>query len=153
MKCPFCFSEDTQVKDSRNSSDNNLVRRRRVCTKCNSRFTTIERVQLKELLVIKRSGIKKPFDREKIYKSVAAAVRKRNISGEMINDFTDGIVFDLENSHTKEISTKKIGEMIMLKLAKIDEVAYIRFASVYKDFTCARDFATFINKLKTFTDA
>jgi transcriptional repressor NrdR len=148
MLCPLCQHEDTQVKDSRNSSDNKIVRRRRFCPKCKFRFTTIERVQLREILVIKRSGLRKPFDREKIVKSIAAAVRKRSISQEQVNEIADNIIRELENLGTKEIPTRKIGETILKWLAQSDEVAYIRFASVYRDFTSAKDFANFISKLK-----
>ncbi|MDF2965435.1 MAG: transcriptional repressor NrdR [Rickettsiaceae bacterium] len=148
MLCPLCQFEDTQVKDSRNSSDYKTVRRRRFCPKCKFRFTTIERVQLREIFVIKRSGLKKPFDREKIVKSIAAAVRKRNISQDQVNEIADNIIRELENLGTKEIPTRRIGETILKWLAQCDEVAYIRFASVYKDFTSAKDFANFISKLK-----
>lgn len=149
MLCPHCQYIDTQVKDSRNSSDNTTVRRRRFCPKCKFRFTTIERVQLREIFVIKRSGLKKPFDREKIVKSIAAAVRKRNISQEEVQDISDNIIREIEGLGIKEIPTRKIGETILKWLAQIDEVSYIRFASVYKDFSSAKDFATFISKLKS----
>jgi transcriptional repressor NrdR len=148
MLCPLCQYVDTQVKDSRNSSDSTTIRRRRFCPKCKFRFTTVERVQLREIFVIKRSGLKKPFDREKIVNSIAAAVRKRNISQEKVNEIADDVVREIENLGAKEIPTRKIGETILKWLAQTDEVAYIRFASVYKDFTSAKDFANFISKLK-----
>lgn len=149
MRCPFCNFEDTQVKDSRHNDSKISVRRRRFCPKCSSRFTTVERVQLRELFVIKRSGLKKPFEREKIAHSINAAVRKRNITQDQINAIADDIFRELENSGIKEVPTRIIGEMIMKALAKIDEVAYIRFASVYKEFSSAVDFANFIKRLKT----
>jgi transcriptional repressor NrdR len=150
MKCPFCFKNDTLVRDSRNTEDGKIVRRRRCCNSCGRRFTTFERIQLRELVVVKRSGIKKPFDRDKIYRSINTAVRKRNVPDEVINDITNKIVLELEDgSNAREVHTKKIGELILEELAKVDQVAYIRFASVYKDFTSSQDFAKFIGKIKT----
>ena len=146
MRCPFCNNFSTQVKDSRNNEDGRVVRRRRYCNACKSRFTTLERVQLKELFVVKKSGLKKPFDREKIVISIKTAVRKRNISQEQIDEIADNIYKELENSNIKEVSTRKIGEMIMQALADIDEVAYIRFASVYHDFGAAKDFRNFVKE-------
>jgi transcriptional repressor NrdR len=148
MKCPFCFTIGAFVKDSRETDNGNIIRRRRYCKGCGGRFTTFERVQLGELLVIKRSGIKKAFDRNKVLKSIATAVRKRNISEETINQITNKIVLESESSSSREIPTRKIGELIMQELAKIDLVAYVRFASVYKDFSSAQDFARFVNKIK-----
>lgn len=138
---------DTQVKDSRVTYENSLVRRRRYCPECKLKFSTIERVQFKELVVIKKSGLKKPFDREKIVRSIMTAVRKRNIGERQIEQIADSIFMELENNGTKEVPTRKIGEMIMQALAQIDVVAYIRFASVYKDFTSIKDFSNFINKI------
>lgn len=148
MRCPFCNFIDTQVKDSRNTEEDTVIRRRRICTKCKSRFTTFERVMLKELFVIKRSGTKKKFDREKIMQSMLAAVRKRNVKEEDLEKIADRIVHEIEKSSKGEINTRNIGAMIMKSLAEIDQVAYIRFASVYKDFNSVKDFAKFIGDLK-----
>lgn len=148
MHCPFCNHLETHVKDSRNNKENNIVRRRRICPKCNMRFTTAERVMLKDIFVIKRSGAKKPFDREKILLSITTAVRKRNVTEETLNKIVDHIVQEVEKSSKREIHSRDIGSMIMSHLAEIDEVAYIRFASVYRDFSSARDFAKFIGRLK-----
>ena len=148
MKCPFCLKTETFVKDSRDTEDGYVVRRRRYCSKCSGRFSTFERVQLRELVVVKRSGIKKAFDRDKIYKSIATALRKRNISDEIITEITNRVVFELESNNIREIQTRKIGELIMQELAQVDQVAYIRFASVYRDFTNAQDFAKFVSKIK-----
>ncbi len=148
MRCPTCGFENTAVKDSRYTENGETIRRRRYCQKCKHRFTTFERIQIRELSVIKRSGSKKPFDRNKIYKSIATAVRKRNISEERVLTITDSIVTACENGNLREISSRKIGEMIMEELAKVDQVAYIRFASVYKDFSSSKDFANFIGKIK-----
>lgn len=145
MRCPFCFYEDTQVKDSRTQEDGKIIKRRRYCSKCTAKFNTVERLQLKELIVIKRSGAQKPFNREKIINSLKTATRKRQISTEEIEKLTDAIISDIENNFTKTVSTKQIGEKIMSKLAEIDEVAYIRFASVYLDFNSAKDFKKFVN--------
>ena len=150
MKCPFCFQSNTFVKDSRDAEDGNTVRRRRCCVSCKRRFTTFEHIQLRELIVIKRSGMKKPFDRDKIYKSINTALRKRTISDETVNNIINKIVLELESSSTtREIPTKKIGEAIMRELAHVDQIAYIRFASVYKEFASIQDFAKFISKVKT----
>jgi transcriptional repressor NrdR len=148
MKCPFCGTEDSQVKDSRSSEDGTTIRRRRFCSHCNSRFTTFERVQLRELTVIKKNGERRPFDREKIIRSIAMAVRKRSISEEQVEQIANDIVRDLETNGDNEISTSLIGEMIMKTLAKLDKVAYVRFASVYKDFREPEDFAKLIEQLK-----
>lgn len=149
MKCPFCLQSNTFVKNSRDTEDGNVVRRRRICISCKRRFTTLERIQLRELIVIKRSGIKKPFDRDKLYKSISASTNKRNISDEVINNITNKIVLELENDfNDTEITTETIGELVMRELAKVDPVAYIRFASVYMDFSNIQDFSKFINKIK-----
>ena len=148
MKCPFCHQPNTFVKDSRDTEEGKTVRRRRYCELCHGRFTTFERIQLRELLVVKRTGAKKPFNRHKIEQSITTALRKRNISNDQIIALADRIVLELESSNLREIPTRKIGEIIMNELAKIDQVAYIRFASVYKDFSSARDFAMFISKIK-----
>lgn len=148
MKCPFCKSENISVKDSRDTNEGKVIRRRRHCNKCKRRFTTFERIQMRELVVVKKTGIKRPFDRNKIYHSIATAVRKRNITNEGIEKLTDDIVIELESNPSKEIKTRLIGQLIMKNLSKIDQVAYIRFASVYKDFSTAQDFAKFISKIK-----
>ncbi len=149
MKCPFCQSENVSVKDSRDTHEGKVVRRRRQCSNCNGRFTTFERIQIRELTVIKRTGVKRPFDRSKILKAIATALRKRNVTDEEVEKLTNEIVVELESSSSKEINSRAIGKLIMQKLAKIDPVAYIRFASVYKDFATAQDFAKFISKIKT----
>ena len=148
MKCPFCDSPDTNVKDSRNTDEGKIVRRRRNCDNCGIRFTTFERFQTRELSVLKRSGAKRPFDRTKIEKSIITALRKRNFSDKQIEALSDKIILELESGSTKEIPTRKIGKLIMDELAKVDPVAYIRFASVYKDFANIEDFTRFIGKLQ-----
>ena len=148
MKCPFCDSPDTSVKDSRNTDEGKIVRRRRHCGNCGGRFTTFERIQIRELIVVKRSGAKRPFDRTKIEKSIITALRKRNFSDKQIEALSDKIILELESGSTKEIPTRKIGKLIMDELAKVDPVAYIRFASVYKDFAKIEDFTRFIGKLQ-----
>ena len=148
MKCPFCQSEDVSVKDSRDTHEGKVIRRRRHCANCNGRFTTFERIQIRELIVIKRTGAKRPFDRIKILHSIATAIRKRNFTDEDVEKLTDKIVVELESSSSREINSRMIGQLIMKKLSKIDPVAYIRFASVYKDFATAQDFAKFISKIK-----
>ena len=134
MQCPFCKSVDISVKDSRNTDENRVIRRRRYCGNCSGRFTTFERIQTRELVVVKRTGSKRPFDRTKIFKSIATALRKRNFTDQQVDKFTDKIVVELESSSSREINSRMIGKLIMQELAKIDQVAYIRFASVYKDF-------------------
>jgi len=148
MKCPFCLHKETIVKDSRASTETISVRRRRYCQKCNVRFTTYEIPHLKELFVIKRSGVKKPFEKNKIYNSVATAMRKRNTEDKQIDKIVNQICGTLESGTDLEIPTRKIGDLILSELAEIDEVAYIRFASVYKDFMNVQDFAKFINQVK-----
>ncbi len=150
MRCPFCGDEDTQVKDSRPSEDKLSIRRRRFCNECSHRFTTIERIQLKELVVIKRTGEKKTFDREKITRSINTALRKRSISKEKTEAIINNLVCQFESSNDNEIPSSVIGEAIMKELSKIDQVAYVRFASVYKDFNTAEDFENFIyqNRIK-----
>lgn len=148
MKCPFCHSPETSVKDSRDTNDGKVTRRRRHCNKCKGRFTTFERVQIRELVVVKRSGSKRPFDRNKVLKSITTALRKRNVSNDIIEEITEKIVLTLESDTNREIPTRKIGKLIMQELGKIDPVAYIRFASVYNDFSTAQDFARFISKIK-----
>ncbi|RTK93634.1 MAG: transcriptional repressor NrdR [Rickettsiales bacterium] len=148
MKCPFCKTLDTNVKDSRETDGGSIIRRRRECGECKKRFTTFEKVQLREIMVIKRSGLKRPFDRSKIFKSITTALRKRNFSNEDIEKFVNKICLELENANDKEIQSKTIGKIIMQELAIIDQVAYVRFASVYKDFTTIQDFIKFISNIK-----
>src|SRR5690606_23963281 len=133
MKCPFCGNADTQVKDSRPSEDSSTIRRRRFCPKCDSRFTTFERVQLRELVVVKRDGERRPFDRDKILRSIGIAVRKRPVMQEQVEQLVSRIVQKLESSGEGEVQSGRIGEMVMEGLKDLDEVAYIRFASVYRD--------------------
>jgi transcriptional repressor NrdR len=140
MRCPYCGSLDTQVKDSRPADDNTSIRRRRVCPDCGGRFTTFERVQLRELIVVKRSGRKVPFDREKLSRSVHVALRKRDVPEERIERLINGIVRQLEATSEGEVTTEQIGEMILEGLKGLDSVAYVRFASVYKNFAEAREF-------------
>ena len=147
MKCPFCGFDDTIVKDSRNSDDNTSVRRRRECPECGSRFTTFERVQLRELTVVKKNGEKTPFDREKLYRSIALALRKRPISPERIDKVVTSLVRKFESSYEGEISTSDIGQAVMDSLSRLDHVGYIRFASVYKDFREVKDFEDFVKTL------
>jgi len=147
MKCPFCGHEDTQVKDSRPSEDGSTIRRRRYCTSCNSRFTTFERVQLRELVVIKKSGERRIFDREKIARSLQLALRKRPVTEEKIEQLTTRIVQKLESAGESEIPTAFIGKLVMDELKAVDSVAYIRFASVYRDFAEAKDFENIIGEL------
>ena len=144
MRCPFCGKDDTQVKDSRASEDGATIRRRRLCTSCGSRFTTFERIQLRDLIVIKRSGKKIPFDRDKLVKSMLMALRKRQTNDEGIDRAVNGIVRQLESCGDNEIQSKFIGELVMNALAEIDNVAYIRYASVYRNFREARDFGKFV---------
>lgn len=148
MKCPFCDYKDTSVKDSRLAEAGKSVRRRRYCENCMARFSTYETPHLKELYVIKRSGIKKPFEKTKISSSIATAMRKRNTKDHEIEKIVNRLCGILESSTETEITTRKIGELILAELAQIDEVAYIRFASVYKDFMTVQDFSRFINMIK-----
>ena len=144
MRCPFCGTDDTQVKDSRSSEDGASIRRRRLCSSCGSRFTTFERIQLRDLIVIKRDGKKGVFDREKIVKSMEIALRKRKVDNELIERAQNGIVRQLESSGENEISSDLIGELVMNALSQIDHVAYIRYASVYRNFREASDFGKFV---------
>ena len=152
MKCPFCGCEETQVKDSRNTDDNTSVRRRRECPDCGSRFTTFERVQLRELVVVKRNGERTLFDRDKLAKSITLAVRKRPISAERVEKIVNSLQRRFESSGESEITTVQIGESVMEALSRLDNIAYIRFASVYKDFRTLQDlndFVATIEKLAT----
>lgn len=146
MRCPFCGKEDTQVKDSRASDDGATIRRRRLCSSCGSRFTTFERIQLRDLSVIKRNGKKIPFDRDKLMKSMLMALRKRQINDDDIDRAANGIVRQLESSGDSDVQSKLIGELVMNALAEIDNVAYIRYASVYRNFREAKDFEKFVEK-------
>ncbi len=147
MRCPFCGHEDTQVKDSRPTEDNSAIRRRRFCPGCGARFTTFERVQLRELTVVKSGGQREPFDREKLLRSMRIALRKRPIDADRIDRVVNSLVRQLESSGESEIPSKQIGEMIMAALQALDPVAYIRYASVYKDFREASDFNEFVEQL------
>jgi transcriptional repressor NrdR len=153
MRCPFCGSEDTQVKDSRPVDDGSAIRRRRQCSVCGARFTTFERVQLRDLLVIKKDGRRVPFDRDKLTRSIGIATRKRGIDEEQIERIVNGIVRRIETSGESEVPSTRIGELAMESLAQLDEVAYVRFASVYRDFATLRDFEEFIRQLPEDEDA
>jgi transcriptional repressor NrdR len=147
MRCPFCGSEDTQVKDSRPVDEAAAIRRRRQCPGCGARFTTFERVQLRDLVVVKKDGRRAPFDRDKLARSIRIAARKRGIGEERVERIVNGIVRRIETSGETEVPSTRIGELAMESLAKLDEVAYVRFASVYRDFATARDFEEFIRRL------
>ncbi|MDR3440827.1 transcriptional regulator NrdR [Telmatospirillum sp.] len=147
MRCPFCGHDDTQVKDSRPTEDNSAIRRRRFCTACGSRFTTFERVQLRELIVVKKNGQRTPFDRDKLARSIAIAVRKRPVDPDRVERIVNSIQRRLESCGEAEISTTGIGELVMEALANLDQVAYVRFASVYRNFREAKDFEDFVGKL------
>ncbi|ENN93559.1 transcriptional regulator NrdR [Bartonella bovis] len=147
MRCPYCQCEDTQVKDSRPAEEGAVIRRRRVCSVCGGRFTTFERIQLRELSVFKKNSRREPFDRDKLMRSVNVAVRKRNIDPDHIEQAISGIVRQLENLGEPEIASEKIGYLVMEWLKSIDDIAYIRFASVYRDFRNASDFHDIINEL------
>ena len=148
MRCPFCAHEDSQVKDSRPTEDNTAIRRRRQCESCGARFTTFERVQLREILVIKSGEKREPFDREKIEQSVALACRKRGLAQERLDQLVSGIQRQVETLGENEIRSQAIGEMVMDGLRQLDSVAYIRFASVYRDFSEARDFEEFASSVR-----
>ena len=148
MRCPFCSNEDTQVKDSRPTEDNTSIRRRRICDQCGSRFTTFERIQLRDLVVIKSKGQKENFDRDKMFRSLSLALRKRNVDSEKIEKIVNAIVRKLENSGETEIKSNIIGQLIMEALLHLDQVAYVRFASVYKNFREAKDFENFLGNLE-----
>ena len=147
MKCPFCGCDDTQVKDSRNADDNTAIRRRRECPECGSRFTTYERVQLRDLVVIKKNGERTMFDRDKLARSIQIAVRKRPVNPERVEKVVNSIQRRLESSGEAEIQSRVIGEYVMEALSKLDHIAYIRFASVYKDFREVKDFENFVETI------
>ncbi|GBQ22400.1 transcriptional regulator NrdR [Acetobacter estunensis NRIC 0472] len=147
MRCPFCSEAETQVKDSRPMEDGTSIRRRRACATCGQRFTTIERVQLRELIVVKVNGRRAPFDREKLARSIRIALRKRPVSEEQIEQMVSGIVRRLEASGESEINTHHIGELAMESLHAIDAVGYVRFASVYRDFRETKDFSEILTRI------
>ena len=147
MRCPFCQSLDTQVKDSRPAEDGSVIRRRRVCSDCGGRFTTFERVQLRDLYVIKKSGRKVPFDRDKLARSFEVALRKRPIDPERVERAVSGIVRQLESSGEQDIQAEEIGTLVMEALKGMDDVAYVRFASVYKNFRDPQDFQDLLGEL------
>ena len=148
MRCPFCSYEDSQVKDSRHTEDNTAIRRRRICDQCGSRFTTFERIQLRDLIVIKSNGQKETFDRDKMFRSLSLALRKRKIEQDKIEKIVSAIARRLENSGETEIKASLIGEYIMEALSNLDQVAYVRFASVYKNFREVKDFEDFLDNLE-----
>ena len=147
MRCPYCGGSDTQVKDSRPSEDAAAIRRRRVCPDCGGRFTTFERVQLRELTVLKRSGKRVPFDRDKLQRSIAVALRKRPHDAERVERMINSMVRQLESSGETDIPSDQVGELVMEALASLDQVAYIRFASVYRNFREAKDFGDFVGRI------
>ena len=148
MRCPFCSNEDSQVKDSRPTEDNTAIRRRRICDQCGSRFTTFERIQLRDLVVSKTNNQREIFDRDKMFRSISLALRKRNIDQEKIEKIVNAIVRKLENSGDTEVKSNLIGEYIMEALSHLDQVAYVRFASVYKNFREVKDFEDFLGNLE-----
>jgi transcriptional repressor NrdR len=145
MRCPFCGELESQVKDSRPSDDGAAIRRRRLCPRCGGRFTTFERVQLRELTILKRSGRRAPFDREKLVRSISIATRKRPVEDERVERMVSGIVRQLESMGETELPSHVVGEMVMKALKSLDDVAYVRYASVYRDFRQTEDFARFLN--------
>ena len=148
MNCPFCAHADTQVKDSRPAEDGQAIRRRRSCPACGQRFTTVERVSLRELTVVKSDGRRVSFDRDKLTRSITTALRKRQVADERVERIVTGIVRQLEASGETEIPTSQIGALVMTTLKEVDEVAYVRFASVYRDFREARDFEAFLAEME-----
>jgi transcriptional repressor NrdR len=149
MRCPYCGNDDTQVKDSRPSEDNTSIRRRRVCPVCGGRFTTFERVQLRELTVLKRGGRRVPFDRDKLMRSVEIALRKRSVDPDRVERMVNGIVRQLESTGESEITSEQIGHLVMEGLRGLDDVAYVRFASVYRNFRDPKDFETVLGELSS----
>ena len=147
MRCPYCMNADTQVKDSRPTEENTVIRRRRVCADCGGRFTTFERIQLRELTIVKNTGRKVPFERDKLMRSVQVALRKRLVEPERIERMVSGIVRRLENLGESEIPAKMVGELVMEGLYALDHVAYVRFASVYRNFREAKDFEEFLGEM------
>jgi transcriptional repressor NrdR len=153
MHCPFCSAEDTQVKDTRQAEDGIAIRRRRSCSQCGGRFTTFERTQLRELTVIKNNGDKELFDRDKLYRSMKTPLRKRPIDNVKLENVVNGIVRQMESLGDSEIPSSKIGEFVMQAFAELDQVAYIRYASVYKDFREVEDFNEFVDDLQKIQQA
>lgn len=147
MRCPYCGADNTQVKDSRPTEDNTTIRRRRICVDCGGRFTTFERIQLRELTVLKKSGRRVPFDRDKLVRSVQVATRKRDVDPERIERLVSGIVRRLESRGEPEINADDIGTMVLKALKHLDDVAYVRFASVYQNFREAKDFSSLLNEM------
>ncbi len=145
MKCPFCGDLESQVKDSRPSEDGAAIRRRRMCPECGGRFTTFERVQLRELMILKRSGRRTPFEREKLVRSISIATRKRPVQAERVDRMVSAIVRQLESMGETELPSHVVGEMVMKSLKALDDVAYVRYASVYRDFRQTEDFAKFLS--------
>ena len=152
MRCPYCMNADTQVKDSRPTEDNTVIRRRRVCPDCGGRFTTFERIQLRELTIVKNTGRKVPFDRDKLMRSVQVALRKRPVEPERIERMVSGIVRRLENLGENEVPAKLVGELVMEGLYALDQVGYVRFASVYRNFREAKDFEEFLGEMSIQSD-
>ncbi len=152
MKCPFCGSDDTQVRESRPTEENAATRRRQVCNNCGGRFTTFERVQLRELTVIKSSGSREPLDREKLARSMRIALRKRPVDEERVELVVNGIIRRLESSGETAVPSSEIGQLVMDALANLDQVAYVRFASVYRNFRETRDFEDFLDTLRGHED-
>lgn len=148
MRCPFCGNTDTQVKDSRPAEDHVAIRRRRFCPACGGRFTTYERVQLRDLVVVKTNGKREDFDRDKLERSIRIAMQKRPVEAERLDQMISGIVRRLESMGETDIPSKSIGEIVMEALARIDTVGYVRFASVYKNFQAADDFEDFVSELR-----
>jgi transcriptional repressor NrdR len=146
VRCPFCGHGESQVKDSRPSEDGAAIRRRRFCSDCGGRFTTFERVQLRELVIVKRSGRRSPFDREKLIRSISIALRKRPVDPERVERMVSGIVRQLESRGDTDIPSSAVGELVMTALKSLDEVAYVRYASVYRDFRETQDFARFLGE-------
>ena len=147
MRCPFCGHNDTQVKDSRPTEDNAAIHRRRFCADCGSRFTTFERVQLRDLTILKKNGQRVAFDRDKLIRSIQMATRKRPVDEERVERVVNGIQRRLESSGENEIRSETVGELVMEALSNLDSVAYVRFASVYKNFREARDFEDFVGQI------
>jgi transcriptional repressor NrdR len=152
MRCPYCGGENTQVKDSRPSEDHTAIRRRRVCPGCGGRFTTFERIQLRELTVLKKNGRRVPFDRDKLVRSVQVALRKRAVEPERVERMVNGVVRQLESSGESDVTSEEIGRLVMEGLKGLDDVAYVRFASVYRNFREPKDFETVIGELSGVTD-
>ena len=147
MRCPYCGNDDTQVKDSRPTDDSSAIRRRRICPDCGGRFTTFERVQLRELTVVKKHGQREPFERDKLARSIYIALRKRPVEPERVERVINSLVRQLESSGETEIPSDMIGGLVMEALASLDQVAYIRFASVYRNFREAKDFGDFVGRI------